>query len=83
MKKRNYHLGIHARNLLLWVFPLIIIELLTLIAYIVPLEGSELVKNEAIVWGIFDGIGRGIIFAAMATLILDYMEKKEAKSREE
>ena len=82
-KKADYRLGAHAKRLLLIVFPLIILQLVVLIAILMPLEGSELIKNEELIYTIFDGIGRGLIFMLSGTVILDYLEKKHRKKEKD
>ncbi len=77
MKIKRYMLGTHAQNLLLLSLPLIILKLLTLIAFIVPLSGGELLKHEAMILVLLDAIGRGLAFMSIGVLILDYMEKKD------
>ncbi len=81
-KKTDYRLGTHAKRLLMMVLPLIIFQLVVLIALIIPLEGGELIKQQELIFTLFDGIGRGLAFMTIGALILDYMEKKNGKKGE-
>lgn len=81
-KKADYRLGVYAKRLLLIIFPIIILQLIMLAAILIPLEGGELIKNQELIYTIFDGIGRGIIFMIGGTVILDYMEKKHKKEKQ-
>ncbi len=76
-KYTKYTLGTYAEGILLMVLPLMIIQLVTLAAYIAPLEGGELLKHEETIRMLFDGIGRGFAFIAIATLLVGYWEKKQ------
>jgi hypothetical protein len=81
-QRADYHLGIHARRLLLVVFPLIIFYLIMLVGILAPLEGGELIKKQELINTVFDSVGRGIIFMTGGAIILDYMEKKHKKEIE-
>ncbi len=81
-KKRTYKLGCHAKRLLLITLPMIMVMLLAFIAILLPLEGGELIKREALILAFFDAVGRGIIFMGIGVILLDYMEKKEEKREE-
>lgn len=78
-KKAEYRLGAYTKRLLMMVFPLIIVQLVALIALIAPLEGSELLKNQELIHMFFHGIGRGLAFMTIGGMILDYFEKKNEK----
>ena len=81
-KKADYRLGESAKRLLLIVFPFIILQLILLTCILVPLEGGELIKKQELIYTVFDGVGRGLIFMMGGTVILDYMEKKYRKKSE-
>ena len=81
-KKTDYCLGGYAKRLLMLVLPLIIIQLVVLLALIIPLEGGELIKNQELIFTFFEGIGRGLTFMTIGALILDYWEKKHEKREE-
>ena len=81
-KKADYRLSESAKRLLLIVFPFIILQLLLLTCILVPLEGGELIKKQELIYTVFDGVGRGLIFMMGGGVILDYMEKKYRKKSE-
>lgn len=81
-KKTDYRLGGYAQRLLMLVLPLIMIQLIVLLALIIPLEGGELIKNQELIFTFFEGIGRGLTFMTIGALVLDYLEKKHEKREE-
>ncbi len=76
-KKSEYVLGRHTDTLLHAAFPLIILKLLVFIALVLPLEGGELIRQEALLLALSDAIGRGIAFLTIGVIVLCYLEKKE------
>ncbi len=75
-KKVSYALSSHARKLLLVCFPMIILYLIAMIAYILPLEGMEFIRREAIIIAFFDAVCRGLVFLTIGTVAIDHMEKR-------
>ena len=82
-RKADYRLATHSRKILLVALPMIIIQLIAFIIYLAPLDSWELVRNQQLIYSVFDAVGRGLIFTIGGTLILDYMEKKNRKKHEE
>ncbi len=77
-KYQKYALGTYAEKILLLAFPLMIIQLVALAAFLMPLEGGELLKQEETVRMFFDVIGRGFAFIAIGTVLVGYWEKKQS-----
>ena len=80
-KKADYTLGVYASKLLATVLPMMIVLLITLLIYILPLEGMEFLRHEVLVYMVFDAIGRGLVFMLGGAVLLDYLEKKYRSKR--
>ncbi len=78
IKNPNYVLGTYARRLLMIVLPMVILLLLTLIAFMAPLEGMAFLRHRVLIVMMLDAIGRGLIFMLGGAVLLDYMEKKQS-----